>query len=37
MFTIVATSPVPLRSMYDLPRTGCAWRKTLYVCGANKQ
>jgi len=33
----VATSPVALRWMCDSPRTGCARRTTIYICGANKQ
>ena len=28
---------VALRWLYDLPRTGCARRTKIYVCGANKQ
>jgi len=33
----VATSPVTLHWLCDSPRTGCARRKALYMCGANKQ
>jgi len=33
----VATSPVVLRWLHDSPRTGCARRTRIYVCGANKQ
>jgi len=33
----VATFSVALRWLCDSPRTGCAWRKTLYMHGANKQ
>jgi len=33
----VATSPVVLRWLCDSPRTGCAQRTKIYVCGANKQ
>ena len=33
----VATSPVVLRWLCDSPRTGCARRTKIYVCGANKQ
>jgi len=33
----VATSPVVLRSLCDSPRTGCAWRTKIYLCGGNKQ
>jgi len=35
--TIVATSPVVLRWLCVSPRTGCARRTKIYVCGANKQ
>jgi len=33
----VTTSPVVLRWLCDSPRTGCAGRRKMYVCGANKQ
>jgi len=33
----VATSPVMLRWLCDSPRTGCAQRTKIYVCGTNKQ
>ena len=31
------TSPVVLRWLCDSPRTGCARRTKIYVCGANEQ
>ena len=33
----VATSPGVLRWLCDSPRTGCARRTKIYLCGANKQ
>jgi len=37
LISTVATSPVALRWMCDSPRTGCARRTTICICGANKQ
>jgi len=35
--SVVATFPVALCWMCDSPRTGCARKTTIYICGANKQ
>jgi len=37
MCAAVTTSLVALCWMCDSPCTGCAWRTTIYTCGANKQ